>query len=133
MLFRSLYYFPLTFLVSLIGCFAGTYAAPATDMEVLKRFYRNVRPWGLWKPVHDVVIAEHPEFMANRNAGRDLFNVTVGIIWQVCLTVLPVYIIIREHLSLLTSAVILLITTLILKKNWYDRLKEEDHIADAAH
>ena len=121
-----LYYFPLTFLVSLIGCFAGTYAAPATDMAVLRNFYRNVRPWGIWGPVHDEVVSDDPGFTANRNAGRDMFNVVVGIIWQVCLTVLPVYIIIREQLPLLTSAVILLITTLILKKNWYDRLSEED-------
>ncbi len=121
-----LYYFPLTLLVSVVGCLAGTFATPATDMEVLKLFYRNVRPWGFWKPVHEAVIMDDPAFLANRNTGRDLFNVVVGIVWQVCLTVLPVYIIIREQLPLITSAVILLITTLILKKNWYDRLKQED-------
>ena len=121
-----LYYFPLTLLVSVVGCLAGTFATPATDMEVLKSFYRNVRPWGFWKPVHEAVLKDDPAFMANRNTGRDLFNVVVGIVWQVCLTVLPVYIIIREQLPLITSAVILLITTLILKKNWYDRLKQED-------
>ena len=58
-----------------------------------------------------------------------MFNVTIGIIWQICLTVIPVYIIIREQLPLFTSIVILAITTLILKKNWYDRLKYEDPIA----
>lgn len=121
-----LYYFPLTFLVSIIGCFAGTYAAPPADEKVLKNFYRKVRPWGFWKPVHDKVVAEDPDFVANRNFKRDAVNVVVGIVWQTCLTVTPIYIIIRQELPLVTSAVILLITTLILKRNWYDKLKEDE-------
>jgi Na+/proline symporter len=121
-----LYYFPLTFLVSIIGCFAGTYAAPPADDRVLKNFYRKVRPWGFWKPVHDKVMAEDPSFVPNRHFKRDLTNVIVGIVWQTCLTVTPIYIIIREDLPLITSIVILLITTLILKRNWYDKLKEDE-------
>jgi len=125
-----LYYFPLTFLVSIIGCFAGTYAAPPADLEVLKKFYRNVRPWGFWTPIFEKIMKEEPSFKPNTNFRRDMFNVTVGIIWQVCLTVIPVYIIVREQLPLLTSIGILLVTTLILKKNWYDRLGEDDAIIE---
>lgn len=121
-----LYYFPLTFAVSLLGCIAGTLAAPATDDATLKSFYRTVRPWGFWKPIHDMVILEDPSFEKNKNFKRDMFNVTIGIIWQMCLTIVPIYIIIREQVPLITSVTILLITTLILKKSWYDRLKDED-------
>jgi len=122
----ALYYFPLTFLVSIIGCFAGTYVAPPTEEVVLKKFYRTIRPWGFWKPIHDKVIQDDPSFERNKKFGSNMFNVVVGIIWQTCLTVVPVYIIIREQLPLITSILILLITTFILKKNWYDKLKEED-------
>jgi hypothetical protein len=125
-----LYYFPLTFVVSIIGCLAGTYAAPPADEHVLKNFYRTIRPWGFWGPVHEKVVQEDPSFVGNRNFKRDMFNVTVGIVWQVCLTVIPVYIVIREQLPLITSIGILLITTLILKKNWYDKLAAEDVIAN---
>ncbi len=121
-----LYYFPLTFLVSIIGCIGGTYAAPPAEEHVLIAFYKNVRPWGFWMPVYAKIKQQDPAFQRNKNFKRDMFNVTVGIVWQVCLTVIPVYIIIREQLPLLTSIVILLVTTLILKKNWYDKLKEED-------
>jgi hypothetical protein len=121
-----LYYFPLTFLVSIIGCIAGTYAAPATEDNVLKQFYRTVKPWGFWKPIHDKVVADDPSFGANKNFKRNMFNVAVGIIWQTCLTVIPVYIIIRENVPMLTAIAILIVTTLILKKNWYDKLGEED-------
>src|SRR5690606_29094964 len=108
------------------GCLAGTYAAPATDEAVLKSFYRSVRPWGFWGPIRDKVLQEDPAFKVNKNFRRDMFNIAVGIVWQTTLTITPVYIIIREELPLMTSIAILLITTLILKKNWYDRLKEED-------
>ncbi len=126
-----LYYFPLTFLVSIIGCLAGTYAAPPAEETVLKHFYRTVRPWGFWKPVHDSVVQEDPAFERNKNFSRDMFNVVVGIAWQVCLTVIPIYIIIREQMSLLGSIGILLVTTYILKKNWYDKLKDEDQLVNA--
>ncbi len=52
-----LYNWPLLFLISVIGCIAGTYTAPPTDINVLKNFYRQVRPWGFWKPVNDLVIS----------------------------------------------------------------------------
>ena len=38
-----LYFFPVLFGVSLIGCIIGTYSAPATDEETLINFYVNVR------------------------------------------------------------------------------------------
>lgn len=123
-----LYYFPLTLAVSVAGCIAGTYAASPTDESVLKSFYRTVRPWGFWKPIRDKVMQEDPSFVPNKSFKRDMFNVAVGIIWQTTLTITPIYIIIREELPLITSIIILLITTLILKKNWYDRLKNEDKI-----
>lgn len=121
-----LYYFPITLLVSFIGCIAGTYAAPATDENVLKTFYKSVRPWGFWKPIRDKVLAENPSFKENKNFKRDMFNVAVGIVWQTTLTVTPIYIILREGLPLMTSIAILIITTLVLKKNWYDHLRKED-------
>lgn len=125
-----LYYFPLTLLVSVIGCVVGTYAAPPADDETLKSFYRNVRPWGFWKPIHDKVVQEDPAFEGNKNFKRDMVNVVVGIIWQTSLTIIPIYIILREQLPLLTSIAILGITMYILKKNWYDHLKKEDRILE---
>src|SRR5690606_19211842 len=118
--------FPLTFAVSIIGCLGGTYAAPATDDATLKNFYRKVRPWGFWKPVHDKVIQEDPSFQRNKNFSRDMFNVGVGIVWQMCLTLAPIYIILREDVSLITSIGLLAVTSIILKKNWYDKLNQDD-------
>ena len=121
-----LFYFPLLLLVSLIGCIAGTYSAPAVDDATLERFYLIVRPWGFWKPVHDKVVAKYPQITANRHFKRDMFNVCVGIVWQMCLTVIPMYLVIKDGMPLLSSILILLITSLVLKKNWYDKMNRDE-------
>lgn len=125
-----LYYFPLTLLASVAGCVVGTYAAPPADEGTLKSFYRTVRPWGFWKPVHDAVVLEDPSFERNKNFKRDAFNVVIGIIWQCSLTIIPIYIILREQLPLVVSIAILGITAFILKKNWYDHLHKEDEVLE---
>src|SRR6185437_8215753 len=61
-----LYNWPLLFLISIIGCIAGTYSAPATDIKVLKSFYKQVRPWGFWRPIHEMVVEEDPSFVPNK-------------------------------------------------------------------
>jgi hypothetical protein len=120
----DLYTFPLMLLISIIACLIGTYTAPPTEEEVLKSFYKNIRPWGFWKPIHDKVIAENPGFKANRNFGRDMFNVGIGIIWQTALVVLPIYLILMDVLPIFITLGITVITTLILKKTWFDKLPE---------
>jgi heme/copper-type cytochrome/quinol oxidase subunit 4 len=118
-------------LVSFIGCIAGTLATKPTDEETLINFYFRVRPWGFWQPIARKAIARYPEVKRNMNFKRDMFNVGIGIIWQSCLTIIPMYIVIKEGFPLLTSVLILGITTLILKKNWYDKMNREENEYDA--
>ncbi len=118
-----LYNWPLLFLISIIGCLVGTYTAPPTDMEVLKSFYTTVRPWGFWKPVHEAVIAEKPDFKANDRFRLDMFNVVLGIIAQCCLTLLPMYLVLWLKLPLLIIVAILIVVISILKKTWWDKLE----------
>lgn len=119
----ELYYWPLLFVLSLIGCFVGTYTAPPTDKEVLKSFYKNVRPWGFWKPVHAQVMAEDPAFQGNKRFGLDMFNVVLGIIGQCCLTILPMYVVLWAKLPLLITVAILIVIIVILKKTWWNKLE----------
>ncbi|HCD53327.1 MAG TPA: sodium:solute symporter, partial [Balneolaceae bacterium] len=116
------YTFPLMLLISVIACLIGTYSAPPVDEEILKKFYKNVRPWGFWKPIHEKVVAEEPSFKKNSNFKRDMANVAVGIVWQTALVVFPVYLVLMEFTPMLISLSIALVTSFILKKNWYDRL-----------
>ena len=118
-----LYWFPVLFAVSLAGCLAGTYSAPAADAAVLQQFYRTVRPWGFWKPVHMQVQLSDPAFEPNKRFGLDMFNVFLGIIAQTCLTLLPIYIVLWMKLPLLVTAGVLLLMITILKRTWWDKLE----------
>lgn len=118
-----LYNWPLLFLISIIGCIVGTYTAPATEMEVLKAFYKTVRPWGGWKPVHKLVVEEVPDFLPNKRFKLDMFNVGLGIIAQCCLMLLPMYIVLWLKLQLVITVLILFIIILILKRTWWNKLE----------
>jgi solute:Na+ symporter, SSS family len=115
--------FPVIFLVSVIACFVGTLKTKPESDEVLMKFYRNVKPWGFWKPVLQKVLAVDPNFIPNRNFRRDVFNIFVGITWQITLMVTPVFLVIREYTSLVISISIMLIASTILKFNWWNKLE----------
>lgn len=117
--------FPFILLLGLLGCFIGSYATKPDDEEVLKSFYKQVRPWGFWKPIYAKVIKEDPDFKKNTNFKRDMFNVIIGIVWQTSLVIIPIYLIIEENISLVSAITILLITSFIIKKNWYDKLSDD--------
>lgn len=118
-----LYYWPYLFLISLAGCIIGTYTSAPTDIQVLKKFYRTVRPWGFWKPVHELVVQEEPDFQPNKRFKLDMFNVVLGIIAQCCLTLLPMYVVLWLELPLLITCLILIVIVLILKRTWWDKLE----------
>jgi solute:Na+ symporter, SSS family len=120
----DLYYWPVLFALSLAGSVIGSYAAPPTDIATLKSFYRNVRPWGFWQPVHRQVVAEDPTFMGNRNFRRNGFNIVLGMIGQLCLTLLPMYVILWLKGPLFITVILLVIIIGVLKKTWWDRLNE---------
>ena len=115
--------FPLVLVLSLIGCFAGTLLTQPEDEMVLKDFYRRVRPWGLWGPIYRKVVAEDPGFQRNRDFARDMFNVAVGIVWQIALVVLPMYVVIWELRRAAITLAVVLVTSAILKFTWYDHLE----------
>ncbi|WP_439696730.1 sodium:solute symporter family protein [Mucilaginibacter sp. AW1-7] len=119
-----LYWFPVLFLISLAGSVIGSLATEPTDIAVLKAFYSNVRPWGFWGPVKKLVMADDESFTPNKNFKLNMFNVVIGTITQLCLTILPMYLILNQKLPLAVTIGLLAITMLILKKTWWNKLKE---------
>jgi hypothetical protein len=122
--FNQLFIVPLLFLLSLVGCLAGTYMSPAEDDEVLKKFYRTVNPWGWWGPIREKVMRDDPSFVPNRGAVHDLTNVAVGIVWQLCLVTLPIFIVLKQWSWSGAILLVLLATSAYMKVNWYDRLEK---------
>jgi len=118
-----LYAWPLLFLISIAGCIIGTFTAPPTDENVLKQFYKTIKPWGFWKPIHEKVMREDPSFVPNKQFKLDMFNVVLGIIAQCCLTILPMYIVLWMKMPLLVTVILLVVTGMILKKTWWNKLE----------
>jgi SSS family solute:Na+ symporter len=120
----ALYSFPVILVISTLGCLLGTFLSSPEEDDILIKFYKQVRPWGFWKPIHAKVLQQDPAFKSDANFKLDMFNVFIGIIWQTSLIVIPVYIVLRAGLPFAEAVVILVITTLILKKTWWNKLTE---------
>ncbi len=118
-----IYAFPFIILVSGIGSVAGSLLT-SVDMDILKSFYIQVRPWGFWRPVHEEIVQRDPSIQPNRDFIRDMLNVIIGIIWQTALTAVPIYIVIKDMLALPIALVVVGLTSMFLKRNWLDTLKD---------
>lgn len=52
----------------------------------------------------------------------------IGIIWQMSQVVLPIYFMLRHNIGIAVSLILFLLTTYLLKINWFDRLDEEEKL-----
>ncbi|HVT29634.1 MAG TPA: sodium:solute symporter family protein [Lacipirellulaceae bacterium] len=126
---NQLYTIPVLVILSLGGCLLGTYLSDPEDAAILKNFYKTTRPWGFWGPIRDLVVAEDPSFQPNRNAARDCTNVAVGIVWQLCLTSLPIFLVLRSWNQVVVVSLLLILTSIFIKLNWYDKLPRDESTA----
>lgn len=120
---RIFFFFPIIILFSSIGCVLGTYLHPPTEEKVLVKFYKNVKPWGFWKPIADRVIKANPTFVPNKSFGRDMLNIILGIIGQTALMAAPIFLVIKMQSHLLITILIITVVVIIMKKTWWDRLE----------
>jgi len=121
----SLAGFPIILAISALGCVAGSLLTRPEEEGILKKFYKQVRPWGFWGPIHAAVIKENPPFKRNTNFGCDMLNCGIGLIWQVPLWAIPIYVVFRSWKALWISILVLVITSAFLKFNWLDKLEDD--------
>ena len=60
----------------------------------------------------------------NRDFGRDMFNSMIGICWQTAITAVGIYLVIQDYLGLAVSIGVIAVTTVVLKFNWLDKLRD---------
>jgi len=53
-----------------------------------------------------------------------MVNVVVGTIWQTALVALPIYVVLLKTAPSLICAAIIVVTSIFLKKNWLDTLRD---------
>jgi SSS family solute:Na+ symporter len=115
--------FPIILLISLVGCVAGSLLTRPESEDVLVNFYVRTRPWGWWGPIREAAQRRDPTFQPNRNFARDIFNVVVGIVWQTAFVALPIYVVIHYWNAAAICLAVIMMTSAILKRTWYDRLE----------
>jgi solute:Na+ symporter, SSS family len=117
--------FPFLLLFSGVASIVVSLMTKPEPMEVLQEFYRRTRPWGFWKPVIDSMHAQQEPIEQNTAFLRDSLNIAVGIVWQMCLCLLPFYFVIRKWDGFRWTAAVLVATSVFLKFNWYNKLSAE--------
>jgi len=117
--------FPVLLLVSTAGSIIGSLLTEPEDTGTLVHFYTRTRPWGWWGPIQRAAAIQDPSIQPNREFPRDAFNVLIGVVWQTAFVALPIYVVIKDWRCAATSAMIIAVTSTILKFSWYDRLESE--------
>jgi SSS family solute:Na+ symporter len=121
---HAIYLFPIIFGFSLLGSLLGTFLSKPTEITVLKSFYKNVHPWGWWNPVYDTLKAEDNAIEKNTDFWKDMLNCAIGIVWQSSMIVMPIYFVIRDYPKALISLIVFVITSIILKFTWFDKVRK---------
>ena len=114
--------FPFILIVSGIAGISGSLITVPDDEKTLEEFYKNVRPWGFWKPILKKIQSSDANVRKNDNFYRDMFNIFIGMVWQINMVLVPIYLLVYEYTAFTVSLILVISTTLILKKNWYDKL-----------
>jgi Na+/proline symporter len=117
--------FPFILLLGTVSAIVVSLLTKPTKESDLIQFYKNVRPWGFWKPVYRRILKDDPGFKRNMNFKRDMVNVVVGLIWQTSLVVIPIFIVLKEFESLIIALLITITTSVFLRLNWYNKMVGE--------
>jgi len=117
--------FPFLFGLSALVSIAVSLLTKPDDEKVLIDFYTSVKPWGLWKPISKKVLAEDPDFKTGNCIACDAVSIAAGIIWQLTLAAMPIFLVLRDSRRFWGSVIVCAITSTILKFTWYDRLEKE--------
>ncbi|MBN2419057.1 MAG: Na+:solute symporter [Deltaproteobacteria bacterium] len=118
----ALYAFPYIIAAAGLVSVIGSLLTEADEEDVLVEFYRTVRPWGFWGPVKEKVLKTYPDFVVESSAARDLLNVFIGVIWQMTFVLVPILLVMKSFTWMSVAIGIMVVTSIFLKKNWYERL-----------
>jgi Na+/proline symporter len=118
--------FPINMTVSLATAVIVSYLTAKQSLKTLQHFYSTTRPWGFWGPVKDKVMEVNSAFHPNKNLGLDAFNVIVGIVWQMSMIIMPIYLVLKEMGMFGMWAATWLACSVTLAFTWYKKLPGED-------
>lgn len=87
--------FGLMTTLSFAATVIGSLVTKPIPLEVVKNFYDTTRPFGFWKPFLSE-LSEERKLAFKREHRNDIITVAIGLVWQVCLLLLPMEILTRN-------------------------------------
>lgn len=120
----------ITFLVSVIVAIAASYATPPVDNDVLRRFYRQIRPFGFWRQFAAELEEKDRDRIRSENRAVWL-NMFVALGWQVCLFITMITVVWRNWKPMSLAFAGFLILSLVLYFSWYRKLPAKGAEQDA--
>lgn len=111
----------IPFAATIVGCMLTRPTPP----DVLEVFYRTTRPFGLWGPVKAKLPREEQEYIARENR-NDIISVPFALVYQVCLFMLPMQLVIHAYNSFWQTLPVFLIAVAGLYWFWYRNLPTDD-------
>lgn len=119
--------FSIVLASAFVGSIIGTYLGSPTDITVLEKFFRAVRPFGAWGPVRARCSAEFLAKMDKENH-RDLLLLPVACLWQAFLFWTMTCLVIKRWGMFALSAAAVALLSLILYRYWYKNLPRAEEV-----
>ena len=119
----SFYFLMIT--ISVVVSVAGALVTPVTNRETLLNFYREIQPWGFWRPVHREVLARWPDHIKEKMFGYDILNCIVGGACLFCLNLMPFYFMLHDWGMFLKLLLGFLLTAAVMYRTWYKTLPND--------
>jgi len=105
----------------LIGSVLGTYLTKPTDRSVLENFYRKTRPFGLWKPLKNILQPDVRTAM-EREHRNDIIAVPFTLLWHVTLLLLPMQLVIQTFNEFWITFALFIVGLVGMYFFWYRNL-----------
>ena len=112
--------------IGLAASIIGTYLGKPEDFEVVGRFYRITRPFGLWGPFRRALPTAERVAMELEHR-RDILCVPFALVWQVAMFMLPMQAIIGAWTSFFGTLALFLIGLAGMYFLWFRHLPKENY------
>ena len=122
------YVFPLIVAASLLISVLGSLLTLPVELDVLKDFFKKVRPFGIWGHVKKNLDSSESVKNKYERSGLVLLNVFLGMAGIFCLYLFPMYLVGRWYGKALMCLGVSLAVAVVLKFTWYDYLPQRDQM-----
>jgi Na+/proline symporter len=111
----------ITFAISVTVGVVVSLLTPAPDDEVLRRFYRQIRPFGLWRRFATELDKTESDSVRSENR-LGLLNMMIALAWQLCMFITVIAAVWHNWEAMYPALAAFLVLSVMLYLFWYRNL-----------